>query len=884
MSLNEQNDLQISGQVIELRDQNDLRIGPESARVQIIAPTQGQTDFPQGGNYVVQPFQGFQYYWFQTSVSETFETLIENKIVKSTELQSELDANAQYYIKVSAKRVVQPSVPVDEVTGVTISSGSTITEGASRTFTITVSGTGNFSTDYTASILSGAGSISQSGNQVTVTANANSHPGNIEFQVDASGVTASRTLTIAEVAESVDSLQGDFDALQALFNSTQGEGIEVLDNESQRPSPANATYPFMYIINDEIHALSKARDRGIGEWVNHGAIWKDKTGWENMTPETMGDAVGVTTDENGRVIILDMQKVTLEPVGSSFATSGNGLIGILPPQIRNLKKMQWINIKQNFFHGEIPDVFDGWNDLERWSLGGQGWEIDLDNRVEWYETDHRRLSSDDNPFTTTSGGKFIVSSNNFTGPLPASLDGLPNLDLIECQHQYTEGPLPAWSNLPSIRGITIGDIRGPQSKKLGSIPESWGNFTTMTFFQIGNPNTHRRFSGNLPAGMQNWNNLANFIILRNEFTGDLPLGNQTDLVSASFSDNNFSGEFPWKSVFNGDNTRLSKLTMRGGVFSGVIPDDIDGSLYRLDDIALQNNNFSGPIPNWLTQLSGMQIMNFDNNPFDDVLPEGFNNSDSPVYRNFRVMYMNNTEVGGSLPRTVWNNTDVQGLITSNSGDQVTTDQSLGLVLSGTITSSAENYIRNINANHLQEWGGLMQVTVIVPDGENITWTAVMFADNTTYIWSPSSVDTSGLENLTYEVRLPLIGSTFLAKSGDDGFVREIVGSSDNGLTLDFLIEEDISGYTFTVHRPSNQLVFIYISNGNFSGRIPIEWSAIRTPRPLEIVLNGNNLSGYVDPGLGKIPNLARLEIRDNNFTEEDLEDLIAATPPEILDY
>jgi len=153
-------------------------------------------------------------------------------------------------------------------------------------------------------------------------------------------------------SQNKDSVQGDFEALMALYNSTQGNGIEVLASERDLPSVSNATYPYMYIINDEIWALSKERYRSSGYgWDNYGAIWKDKTGWPIPNKESMGDATGVEVDENGRVIKLDMQKqhlVLWEGTSNRYITRGNGLAGTLPPEIGNLKKMQWFNIKQEF--------------------------------------------------------------------------------------------------------------------------------------------------------------------------------------------------------------------------------------------------------------------------------------------------------------------------------------------------------------------------------------------------------------------------------------------------------------------------------------------------------------------------------------------------------
>jgi hypothetical protein len=462
-------------------------------------------------------------------------------------------------------------------------------------------------------------------------------------------------------AQHMDSVEGDFIALQALYNSTQGNGVEVLNSEAELPDPESAEYPYMYIINEEIHALTKIRIRGTGSWKNYGAIWKDKAGWDTMTPETMGDAVGVTTDSNGRVTILDMQKVTTEPYGSGTLTTGNGLIGILTPEIGNLKKMQWINLKQNFFHGEIPDVFEGWNNLERWSMGGMNWELNLDSRTSWNESDHLRVNYDGNPFTHSSSGKVIKSTNNFKTKLPLSLDGLQNLELIEAAHQYLEGPLPEWGDMPSILGIYIPDIRGPESKVLGTMPESWGNLTNTQLFRINNYSTYSRFTGQLPDGMKNWTNLANFAIGSNSFSGPFPqFTGFTDLVYFTIGGMEFTGEFPWSAIFNGKNARLSKFSISNNFFTGTLPQTIpEASMYgatpydtypnyRLDTFSINSNNFNGNFPEWPTKFSGLQTVNISYNNFTGSFPEGY--LDQNNLKTFRI---NDNNFSGPLPAKEW---------------------------------------------------------------------------------------------------------------------------------------------------------------------------------------------------------------------------------------
>jgi len=459
-------------------------------------------------------------------------------------------------------------------------------------------------------------------------------------------------------AQNKNSVQGDFEALMALYNSTQGYGVETLSSKSNLPSPSNASYPYMYIINNEIWALSKERQRGIGEWVNHGAIWKDKTGWTNMTPSTMGNAVGVEIYSNGRVIKLDLQKITTAPRNSGTVTTGNGVIGVLPPEIGNLSKMEWFNIKQNFFHGEIPDVFGNWTNLERFSIGGQTWEMNLDRRIEWHESDHVRVNYNNDPFTHSTVAKQILATNNFRTQLPTSLGSLPKLELIEAAHQYLIGSLPAsWGNLPAIRGIYLPDIRGPQSVTLGEIPESWGNMKTMTLFTLGQYHTHRRFSGQLPDGMRHWSNLANFGIGPNNFSGPFPqFENFNDLVYFTIGSNDFTGKFPWTSIFNGNNSRLSKFVISFNNFSGSLPQTIPAptqpavsySKYNLADFSIHNNSFEGDLPGWVADFRELQIINISNNNFTGPFPVKLLDQ-----HRLKTVYLQGNNLSGQLPDGKW---------------------------------------------------------------------------------------------------------------------------------------------------------------------------------------------------------------------------------------
>ena len=467
-------------------------------------------------------------------------------------------------------------------------------------------------------------------------------------------------------AQNQDSVQGDFEALMALYNSTQGNGLPVLSNTSQLPSTSNAPYPFMYKINGDIHVAElDEKNTFRSEWVNIGTPWTDKTGWENMTPETMGDAVGVTVNGEGRVTRIDMQKVTTQIISGRHLPTGNKLVGTLPPEIGNLTKLKYINIKQNYFYGEIPDVFGSMQNLERFSLAGQTEEFQwaYNRRTSWHELAHVRGFDDPNdPYTGSWGsvnvGKNIVVSNRFKSELPRSLGNLPKLELIEIRKQYLLGSLPEeWGNITTLKGLALSAPRRYNSPLLQmSIPASWGSFTEMIFFKLeGHYQGDTWLIGGLPTGLENWSNLANIAVYSAGLSGFAPeFTSARDVRYYNISRNNFSGEFPWASIFNGDNSRISKLSISRNNFSGELPETIPPATYpsnnpnyNLAAVSITQNSFSGQLPAWLGLFPDLQIINVSRNNFSgdlhDILPPL---AEKPRLRAIRAEHNN---IGGTLP-------------------------------------------------------------------------------------------------------------------------------------------------------------------------------------------------------------------------------------------
>ncbi len=213
------------------------------------------------------------------------------------------------------------------------------------------------------------------------------------------------------------------------------------------------------------------------------------------------------------------------------------------------------------------------------ALDGPNW---VDN-TNWLSIEH----ADDWKGITTIGGKVtsvILNFNGLNGQLPNEIG-----DLIY---------------LKQLRISINPNLTGP-------IPASIGNLTELEFLRLQN-NDH---SGDLPASIVNLTNLKRLYLQDNSFTGELliGLGNATQMFQIFIDNNQFSGEIP--ASFS-NFTELVSFSLVNNNFSGILPSELQ-SMSSLLLTDLRGNDFYGPIPDW-SGISGPTnaSFNFSDNFFD----------------------------------------------------------------------------------------------------------------------------------------------------------------------------------------------------------------------------------------------------------------------------
>ena len=195
--------------------------------------------------------------------------------------------------------------------------------------------------------------------------------------------------------------------------------------------------------------------------------------------------------------------------------------------------------------------------------------------------------------------------NQLTGPIPASLGGLANLEQLQLS-----GEIPAeLGSLANLHGLFLSDnqltgryrqswvasptcvsCRSGGNQLTGMIPTELGSLSKLQVLYLwGN-----QLSGEIPAELGSLSNLEWLDLSGNQLSGEIPaeLGSLANLHGLLLSDNQLSGEIPAEL---GSLANLRELSLNDNQLTGMIPAEL-GSLTNLADLFLSGNQLTGCIP------------------------------------------------------------------------------------------------------------------------------------------------------------------------------------------------------------------------------------------------------------------------------------------------
>ena len=320
--------------------------------------------------------------------------------------------------------------------------------------------------------------------------------------------------------------------LVALLAACGGDAVPGDDADTEAPA-AEAT--------DRVRAPapgSPATDREILVTFYNaldGPNWEDSGNW--LTDAPLGEWYGVTIDDNGRVIWLQMGgsgsrqelsgeiPVELIDLGAleilGLDDYSGGLRGEIPPEFGNFPNLEYLSLGGDGLTGEIPPELGNLASLQHLWLRGEGLSggipPELGNLKQLYE--------------------LRIRSTQLGGAIPPELGNI-NLAELHLSNNELSGEIPPWLGKHSdLLGLSLGG-----NQLSGGIPAEWGNFYRLESLDLSG----NQLSGAIPSGLGNIDTLERLTLHDNQLSGEIPaeLGNLDNLKSLTLHENQLGGEIP----------------------------------------------------------------------------------------------------------------------------------------------------------------------------------------------------------------------------------------------------------------------------------------------------------------------------------------------------
>ncbi|XAR59282.1 Non-specific serine/threonine protein kinase [Bertholletia excelsa] len=258
----------------------------------------------------------------------------------------------------------------------------------------------------------------------------------------------------------------------------------------------------------------------------------------------------------------------------------------------------------------------------------------------------------------------FLKGMDLPGVLPPSLAKLSYLKYIDLNRNYLNGTMPReWASM-NLEYISVAENR-----LSGLLPEYLGNITSLTSMSIED----NKFYGILPAAFGKLVNLVQLFLSANNLTGQLPkeFNNLTNLKELRMSRNNFMGKLPDFSSLK----HVEKLELEATGFEGPIPASISlltnltelrisnlngveigfpllENMTAMQTLILRGCNMTGEIPNYLTNMPNLKIMDLSFNKLKGNIP------DLEELTKLQYMYLTSNLLNGSIPSWVTGRSNV----------------------------------------------------------------------------------------------------------------------------------------------------------------------------------------------------------------------------------
>ncbi|CAL4960757.1 unnamed protein product [Urochloa decumbens] len=226
-------------------------------------------------------------------------------------------------------------------------------------------------------------------------------------------------------------------------------------------------------------------------------------------------------------------------------------------------------------------------------------------------------------------------------------------------------PCSSWEGISCSNG-RVTEVRLPSMNLQGTLSDAIGQLSALTYLDLSNnqnlggPLTPKignlkqlttlillgcSFSGNIPREIGNLSQLTFLALNTNSFTGGIPptLGLLSNLIWLDMSANKLSGQIPVSPGLN-QLIKAKHFHFSENQLTGPMSERLFSAKMNLIHVIFDNNNFTGPIPASIGQVTSLQIIRLDHNQFSGPVPDSIGN-----LSNLMELSLANNLLNGTVP-------------------------------------------------------------------------------------------------------------------------------------------------------------------------------------------------------------------------------------------